>query len=71
MVDWLETISVENDKIICLCHAWQVSEPEENLSLKAWDILNRLGVDFILSGHTHECRFIDGATDREKEQIEK
>ncbi len=71
VVDWLETVSVSNEKIICLCHAWQVSEPEENLSLKAWDILNRLGVDFMLSGHTHECRFIDGANDREKEQIEK
>ncbi len=70
MVDWLQTVEVKNDKLIVLTHAWQVSEPEPELSRKAWDSFANLGARFVVSGHMHVCRFLDGSTDQEKEYLE-
>ncbi len=71
MVEWLESFEPENDKIITLSHAWQVSEPEEDLYERAWNRLSALGVSTVLGGHTHECRFIDGRDDFEKAHLDK
>ncbi len=71
MIDWLENIEVGNSKVIALSHAWQVSEPEPELSYIAFDAFTKLGVRFEISGHTHECRFLDGANEQEKEYLEK
>ena len=67
MADWLHGVEIENEKIIVLSHAWQVSEPEKELSKEIWDIFKDLGVRFEISGHTHKCRFLDGSSDEEKE----
>ena len=71
MVDWFETYEPDNDKVIVLSHACQVSEPEEDLSVRAWDRMKEIGARAVLSGHTHECRFIDGRDDEEKELLAK
>lgn len=70
MIDWLEKADVKTDKLIVLSHAWQVSEPEPALSRKAWDAISKLGARFVVSGHTHFCRFLDGRTDQEIEYLE-
>ena len=71
MIDRLESAGRNGAKTIALTHAWQVSEPEKDLSLRAWDCFDRYGVSFVISGHMHECRFLDGADDSEKEYLEK
>jgi predicted phosphodiesterase len=71
MTEWLESIKLNNNKVIALSHAWQVSEPEPDLSYRAFDLFARLGVRFEISGHTHECRFRDGANDQEKDYLQK
>ncbi len=71
MIDRLESAGKSGSKTIALSHAWQVSEPEKDLSIRAWDCFDKYGVSFVLSGHMHECRFIDGSDDAEKEYLEK
>lgn len=66
MLNWLQSVRIKNDKLIVLTHAWQVSEPEPELSRAAWDAFSALGARFVLSGHMHVCRFLDGSTDEEK-----
>ena len=66
MLDWLKTVKVKNDKLIVLTHAWQVSEPEPDLSKAAWDTFSALGARFVLSGHMHICEFYTGRTDEER-----
>ena len=70
MADWLKNVEIKNEKVVALSHAWQVSEPESELSKEIWDKLNDLGVRFEISGHIHKCRFLDGSTDEEKEYAE-
>ena len=64
--DCLE-VFVENEKIISLCHSWRISDVETELSDAGWAELDRLGVRLMISGHTHQCRLIGEADDREKE----
>ena len=62
-VDWLQNAEVKNEKLIVLTHAWQFSEPEPELSRKAWDAFSSLGARFVISGHEHVCTFL--TSDRE------
>ncbi len=70
-IEWLKTVEAETNKVISLSHSWRVSDVEEDLSNIAWEELNRLGVTLMISGHTHECRFIGENDDREKEIFSK
>jgi predicted phosphodiesterase len=67
MIDWLKTVEIEDEKVIALCHSWAISDIEKDLSLEGWKELDRLGTDLMLSGHTHECRFIGDGDETEKE----
>ncbi|MBR3552871.1 MAG: metallophosphoesterase [Clostridia bacterium] len=69
MIDWLQNVQVQSDKLIVLTHAWQVSEPEHDLSRAAWDAFSALGARFVISGHTHTCEFLDGDTETEQEYL--
>ena len=71
MIDWLSEQTVKSEKVVCFTHAWQISEPEKELSTKAWTRLDELGTDFLICGHLHECRFLDKEHEDEKEYIEK
>lgn len=70
MVDWLKTAKVKNDRLIVLSHAWQVSEPEHDLSRAAWDAFSSLGARFVVSGHMHVCRFLTGENEEEQEYLD-
>ena len=70
MLDWLQGVSTPTEKLIVLTHAWQVSQPEPELSRAAWDAFSKLGARFVLSGHTHTCEFLDGDTDAQREYLE-
>ena len=69
MLQWLESLP-ENDgkKTIVLSHAWQVSEPEAEISKAAWDALEARQVSFMISGHMHVCEFLKD--DNSEEAIE-
>ena len=69
MTEWFDSFEPHSDKIIVLSHAWQVSEPEEELSARAWDRIKEIGARAVLSGHTHECRFIDGRNEAEEAHL--
>lgn len=71
MTEQLEKAHPSGSYLIALSHAWQVSEPEKELSERIWNCLDNYGVRFVISGHTHENRFLDGQTDWEKEYLEK
>ncbi len=60
MLRWLDTVEVKNDRVIALSHAWQVSEPEADVSAAAWNNFDRLGVRLLLSGHEHKCALAQG-----------
>ena len=68
-LEWLQNLEVENDRVIVLTHAWQVSEPESEVSAAAWNEFDRLGVRFLLCGHQHECRLL-GETEEEKAMLQ-
>ncbi|MBR6313203.1 MAG: metallophosphoesterase [Clostridia bacterium] len=70
MVNWLEKAEVKTDKLIVLSHAWQVSEPEPELSRKAWDAFSALGARFVVSGHMHVCRFLSEENEQEKAYLD-
>ena len=70
MLDWLKTAQVKNDKLIVFSHAWQVSEPEPELSRAAWDAFSSLGARFVISGHTHVCKFLTGENEVEQEYLD-
>lgn len=71
MIEWFGDYQPVNKKVIVLSHAWQVSEPEEELSHRAYEKMSQIGVRALISGHTHECRFIDGRNEQEKEYLDK
>ena len=68
-LEWLQNLAVEDDRVIVLTHAWQVSEPEPEVSAAAWNEFDRLGVRFLLCGHQHKCRLL-GNTEEEKAMLE-
>ncbi len=71
MVRWLSGVTIENEKIISLSHSWKISDVEKELSDAGWAELDRLGVRLMISGHTHQCRIIGEANDREQEVFAK
>ena len=68
-LEWLQNLEIKDDRVIVLTHAWQVSEPEPEISAAAWDEFDRLGVRFLICGHQHECRLL-GETEEEKAMLE-
>ena len=67
MTEWLSDVEFENEKIISLCHAWSISEVEQELSDKAWQELDRIGTRLMISGHYHQCRPLGDGSEREAE----
>ena len=60
-LEWLKTVEVKDSRVVVLTHAWQVSEPEPEVSASAWDAFDRLGVRFLFCGHQHQCRALGEA----------
>ncbi len=71
MIEWLKEVEVKNEKVIALSHSWEISDVEEELSEAGWAELDRLGTRLIMSGHTHQCRFIGDNEGKEKETFSK
>ena len=71
MIDWLSGITPTNDKVISLCHAWSISEVEQELSDKGWQELSRIGTRLMISGHYHQCRTLGSGDEREAEIFSK
>lgn len=61
MLQWLQALPKQGEKLIVFSHAWQICEPqgEAKASRAAWDSLQRLGARLMVSGHTHTCEFLD------------
>ncbi len=70
-VEWLKNITVSTQRVVALSHSWQVSDVEKDLSDTAWAKLDSLGISIMVSGHSHNCRFIGENSDREKEIFTK
>ncbi len=66
MVEWLQSSEMKGKHKIALSHAWQICEPEPELSRAAWQALDDAGVRLLLSGHKHVCRFL--SEEKEDEQ---
>ena len=66
MVEWLRHTEPAGKYKIALSHAWQICEPEPELSRTAWQALADADVRFLLSGHAHECRFLNEGTEDEQ-----
>ena len=64
-LEWLQAQQKSDKKLIVLTHAWQFSEPEPEVSRAAWEIFEKLGASFVISGHMHVCEFLQ---DDESEQ---
>lgn len=71
MIEWLKGVKVKNDKVVALCHAWNISEVEDELCEAGWAELDRLGTRLQISGHAHECRFLGDRDGKEKEIFTK
>ena len=69
MIEWLKTAETENEKVIALSHAWQISQVEEEFSLTGWNEIDRIGARLILSGHTHQCRFLNADAEGKEGEI--
>ena len=67
MIKWLKGVEVENEKVVALSHAWQISQVEPELSQAGWAELDRIVARLIISGHEHSCRFIGENEGYEKE----
>ena len=67
MIEWLKTAEVKNDKVIALSHAWEISQVENDLALIGWNEIDRMGARLMISGHTHQCGFVN----KEQEGINK
>ncbi len=70
-VEWLKTVETESEKVVVLSHSWQISDVEPKLSETAWNELDRLGATLVISGHSHQCRFVGDDNEHEKEVMEK
>lgn len=55
MISWLKGVDTENERVIALSHAWQISSVEPELSAEGYKELQRLGARVMLSGHEHVC----------------
>ncbi len=70
-VEWLKTVETKSEKVIVLSHSWQISDVEPELSETAWNELDRLGAALLISGHSHQCRFVGDDSEYEKEVMQK
>lgn len=68
MIEWLKKTEIENDKVIALSHAWQISDVEKELSEEGWNEIDRLGAKLMISGHSHDCRLL-GANENEQKML--
>jgi predicted phosphodiesterase len=59
MIEWLKTADTNSDKVIALSHAWEISEVEEDLAITGWNEIDRMGARLMISGHTHQCGFVN------------
>ncbi len=66
-LEWLKGINVQAQRLIVLSHSWKISDVETEISDAAWQELDRLGADLVVSGHSHNCRFVGDADERERE----
>lgn len=71
MIEWLKNTKVRNEKVITLSHSWEISDVEEDLSEAGWAEIDRLGTRLIISGHTHQCRFLGENEGKEKDTFTK
>ena len=71
MIEWLKNTQVRNEKVITLSHSWEISDVEEDLSEAGWAEIDRLGTRLIISGHTHQCRFLGENEGKEKDTFTK
>ncbi len=69
MIEWLKTAETENEKVIALSHSWEISDVEEELSFIAWDEIDRIGARLMLSGHSHQCRFLSSEAENKEGEI--
>ena len=69
MVEWLKTAETTNDKVITLSHAWQISQVEDELSTAAWNEIDRMGARLMISGHSHQCRFLSSEAEGKEGEI--
>ncbi len=63
MIDWMKTVSFENEKVIAISHSWTLCDVEQALSETGWNELDRISTRLILSGHTHQCRLLGTVND--------
>lgn len=66
MMEWMKTVSFENEKVIAISHSWTLCDVEQELSTAGWNELDRMGTRLLLSGHYHDCRLL-GSTNAEDE----
>ena len=66
MIEWMKTVSLENEKVIAISHSWTLCDVEKELSTAGWNELDRVGTRLLLSGHYHDCRLL-GSTNAEDE----
>lgn len=59
MVEWLKTAETDSDKVIALSHAWEISQVENDLAVTSWNEIDRMGARLMISGHTHQCGFVN------------
>ena len=67
MIEWLKKVKTNNDKVITLSHSWEISDVEPELSEAGFKELDRLGTRLLVSGHIHQCRFLDEGSEKETE----
>ena len=58
MVKWFESATLTNTKSLMLVHDWKICI-EDDLSNRAFNRANELGISGILSGHTHDYGLIE------------
>ncbi len=70
-LNWLKTLDKDSNKVIVLSHSWTMNDVEREISDLCWAEIDRLGARLMISGHTHNCRFIGENSDHEKEIFTK
>ena len=68
-IDWLKTLKKDGGKLVVFSHAWQFSQPEKEVSLEAWRLMDGLGASFVVSGHVHVRKLMTAADDGAPEQL--
>lgn len=71
MLSWLNAQPKPEGKLIVLSHDWYISRPELDVSRAAWDKIDDLGARFVISGHTHDCEFLEQSDEEKKDEYLK